>query len=46
VLVLALCAEYDGRPGIGHACGHNLICASSLGAGLGLKAVADRWASP
>jgi len=41
-LVLALCAEYDALPGIGHACGHNLICASSLGAGLGLAAVADR----
>jgi amidohydrolase len=39
--VLAFCAEYDALPGIGHACGHNLICASSLGAGLGLAAVAD-----
>lgn len=29
-------AEYDALPGIGHACGHNLIGPSSLGAALGL----------
>jgi amidohydrolase len=40
-LVLALCAEYDALPEIGHACGHNLICASSIGAALGMAAVAD-----
>lgn len=26
--------EYDALPGIGHACGHNVIAASGLGAGL------------
>jgi amidohydrolase len=38
---LALCAEYDALPGLGHACGHNLIAASTVGAALGLAAVAD-----
>jgi len=33
---VALLAEYDALPGIGHACGHNLIAASSLGAALAL----------
>jgi amidohydrolase len=35
------CAEYDALPDIGHACGHNIIAASSLGAALGLSAMAD-----
>ncbi len=38
---VALCAEYDALPGIGHACGHNVIAASSLGAGIALSSVAD-----
>ncbi|MCI2423657.1 M20 family metallopeptidase [Saccharopolyspora sp. K220] len=38
---IAVCAEYDALPGLGHACGHNLIAASSIGAALGLAAVAD-----
>lgn len=38
---IALCAEYDALPGLGHACGHNLIAASSVGAALGLAAIAD-----
>lgn len=38
---LALMAEYDALPGIGHACGHNLIAAMSLGAAVGLSTVAD-----
>ena len=25
-LVVAICAEYDALPGVGHACGHNIIC--------------------
>ena len=35
-LVVAVCAEYDALPGMGHACGHNIIAASAVGAGLGL----------
>jgi amidohydrolase len=41
-LVIAVCAEYDALPDIGHACGHNIIAASAVGAGLGLAAVADQ----
>lgn len=40
-LHLVLCAEYDALPDVGHACGHNIIAASSLGAAIGLGAVAD-----
>src|SRR5947209_19636425 len=38
---IAICAEYDCLPGIGHACGHNMIAAMSLGAGLTAARVAD-----
>jgi amidohydrolase len=41
-LVIGLCAEYDALPEIGHACGHNIIAASSTGAALALRDVADR----
>lgn len=40
-LHVAICAEYDALPGIGHACGHNLIAAMAVGAGLGAARVAD-----
>ena len=40
-LHVVFCAEYDALPDVGHACGHNIIAASSLGAALGLAAVAD-----
>lgn len=33
---LAVLAEYDALPGIGHACGHNIICATAVGAFLSL----------
>lgn len=36
---VAFLAEYDALPEIGHACGHNLIAASALAAGIGLGAV-------
>ncbi len=41
-LHVALCAEYDALPGVGHACGHNVICAAALGAGLALAPVVER----
>jgi len=40
-LHIGICAEYDALPGIGHACGHNLIAASAVGAGVALARVAD-----
>jgi len=36
---IAFIAEYDALPGVGHGCGHNLIAAGALGAGLGAQAV-------
>src|SRR5512139_461680 len=41
-LVIGVCAEYDALPGLGHACGHNIIAASAVGAALALADVADR----
>ncbi|TGA92953.1 M20 family metallopeptidase [Streptomyces sp. MZ04] len=40
-LHLAICAEYDALPGLGHACGHNIIAAAAVGAAAGLAPVAD-----
>ena len=40
-LHIGICAEYDALPGIGHACGHNVIAAAAVGAGLALAGVAD-----
>ena len=34
-------SEYDALPGIGHACGHNLIAEAGVAAGLGLKAAIE-----
>lgn len=38
---IAVLCEYDALPGIGHACGHNVIAAAGLGAGLAAAALAD-----
>lgn len=38
---VAVLCEYDALPGIGHACGHNIIAAAGLGAGVALSAVAE-----
>lgn len=40
-LVIGVMAEYDALPGLGHACGHNLIAASAVGAGIALAGLAD-----
>ena len=40
-LTVGICAEYDALPGIGHACGHNIIAAAAAGAGLALAPLAD-----
>src|SRR5262249_13991180 len=40
-LQLVVCAEYDCLPGIGHACGHNIIAAAAAGAGRALAPLAD-----
>ena len=36
---IAFVAEYDALPGIGHACGHNIIASAALGAAIGLSKV-------
>jgi amidohydrolase len=38
---VVICAEYDALPAVGHACGHNVIAASAIGAGLALLPVLD-----
>jgi len=40
-LHVAICAEYDCLPGIGHACGHNMIAAMAIGAGIAAAKIAD-----
>jgi len=37
---VAIIAEYDALPGVGHGCGHNIIGTASAAAGLAAKAVA------
>lgn len=41
-LHIGICAEYDALPGLGHACGHNIIAAAAIGAATGLAGVADQ----
>ncbi|MFZ0212959.1 MAG: amidohydrolase, partial [Candidatus Acidiferrales bacterium] len=40
-LHIAICAEYDCLPAIGHACGHNMIAAMAIGAGIAAAKVAN-----
>jgi len=39
--VIVLIAEYDALPGVGHACGHNIIAASAVGAAVASRPVID-----
>ena len=39
---VALLSEYDALPGIGHACGHNIIATTALGAALALAELGPR----
>jgi len=40
--VIAFLAEYDALPELGHACGHNVIAAAAVGAGVALKPAVDQ----
>lgn len=40
-LHVAVCAEYDALPEVGHACGHNIIAAAAVGAGIATASLAD-----
>ncbi|WP_103062998.1 amidohydrolase [Actinomyces qiguomingii] len=39
---MAILAEYDALPGVGHGCGHNVMCANSVGAFLALAELQRR----
>ena len=39
---IALLAEYDALPEIGHGCGHNLIATSAVGAAVASKSIIDQ----
>jgi amidohydrolase len=39
---VVICAEYDALPGVGQACGHNIIATSALGAGIALMSLAEQ----
>ncbi len=41
--VIAILAEYDALPKLGHACGHNLIAASAVGAGVAARQAVDAF---
>ena len=41
--VIAILAEYDALPKLGHACGHNLIAACAVGAGVASKPAIDQF---
>ena len=41
--VVALLCEYDALPGIGHACGHKIIAAAGIGAGLAASTLAETF---
>ncbi|MEU6701158.1 M20 family metallopeptidase [Pseudonocardia sp. NPDC046786] len=43
---VAVLAEYDALPGIGHACGHNVICSAAVGAFLALARLLARDDAP
>ena len=39
---IAILSEYDALPGVGHACGHNIIATAGLGAALALAKLGKR----
>ena len=41
---IAILAEYDALPGLGHGCGHNTMAASGVGAAIALAELADEIA--
>lgn len=40
---IAILAEYDALPDLGHACGHNIIGVSAVGAAVASKSAIDRF---
>ncbi|KAG0007056.1 hypothetical protein BGZ65_010258 [Modicella reniformis] len=42
-VTIGICSEYDALPGIGHACGHNLIAISGVATAIALKTVIEKF---
>lgn len=42
IRTVGFCSEYDALPGVGHACGHNLIAIAGLAAAIGVKAALEK----
>lgn len=40
--VIAIMAEYDALPGVGHGCGHNIIGTAAVGAGIAAKLAVEQ----
>ena len=41
--VIAILAEYDALPDLGHACGHNIIATIAIGTGIASKLTVDKF---
>jgi amidohydrolase len=41
--VVAILAEYDALPKLGHACGHNIIAGAAVGAAVAAKSAIDKF---
>lgn len=39
--IIAILAEYDALPGVGHGCGHNIIGTAGVGAGIAVSKLMD-----
>ena len=42
-LKIGILCEYDALPGVGHACGHNLIAEAGIGAAIGSMKGQTTW---
>ncbi|KAF9581386.1 hypothetical protein BGW38_001617 [Lunasporangiospora selenospora] len=42
-VTIGICSEYDALPGIGHACGHNLIAISGVATAIGLQVAIQKF---
>ncbi|KAK3828532.1 MAG: hypothetical protein J3Q66DRAFT_376559 [Benniella sp.] len=42
-VTIGICSEYDALPGLGHACGHNLIAISGIATAIGIKAAIEKF---
>jgi acyl-ACP thioesterase len=40
---IGMLGEFDALPGLGHACGHNLICTMAVGSGITMREFADEF---